>query len=224
MKRVHTTRVIVLLIIGVLIWQYVEKRNDLQCYVMQLARQATSSYFQSRICQRKMKFVISVFNDTRRRLSMEGMWRAIAGQNLSTRSSWVATAAQQVVTYLTEPPGRLSPDFSCGGSIEWRIWYDPDVTVHRSYSGTDIKPMRRVTTALQNIPLEELQHYQVLADLTFHKGSWNDGIGAWSAGSRSAGTVSAREWLSGKIVPDYWSGWYKSYLKHIPELQNADDE
>ena len=218
MKRVHTTRVIVLLIIGVLIWQYVEKRNDLQCYVMQLASRHEFVFKAGYASEDEIRDI--VFNDTVADFHGQ-MWRASLDKIFHTIFMGGNRGAQ-VVAYLLNPPDDYR-DFSCGGSIEWRIWYDPDVTVNRSYSGTDIKPMRRVTTALQNIPLEELQHYQVLADLTFHKGSWNDGIGAWSAGSRSAGTVSAREWLSGKIVPDYWSGWYKSYLKHIPELQNADD-
>ena len=219
MKRVYATRIIALLIIVVLIWQYVEKRNDLWCYVMQQADRLESIFTAGHATAEEIRD--TVWTDTEAdfygqawRVSLDQIFHAIfMGGNRGA----------QVVAHLTNPPDDL-PDFYCGGSIKWTIWYDPDITVHRSYSGTDIKPMRRVTTALQDIPLEELHHYEVAADLTYYKGNWNEGNSAWSAGSRDAGTVSAREWLDGKIVPDYWSGWYESWLEGWQELQDSGED
>ena len=219
MKRVHTTRVIVLLIIGVLIWQYVEKRNDLQCYVMQLASRHEFVFKAGYASEDEIRDI--VFNDTVADFHGQ-MWRASLDQIFHTIFMG-GNRGNRVVAYLLSPRDDY-PDFSCEGSIEWTIWYNPDFTVLRNYTGTGIKSLHHVTTALQAIPQEELRQYEVKVDLTFFRRSWNEGIGAWSGGSRSAGTVSAREWLDGKIVPDYWSGWYESWLQGWQELQDADQE
>ncbi len=219
MKRSHATRAILLLIIVVFIWQYVEKRNDLQCYVRQLASRLEFSLAAGYATEDEIRDV--VWDDTEADFHGQA-WRASLDQ-IFHAIFMGGNRGAQVVAYLTNPPVDL-PDFFCNGSIEWTIWYDPDITVYRNYSGSEIKSFYRVTTALKAIPQEELRHYTVEAVEWSFKGSWDGGRGAMSSFSRDAGTVSAREWLDGKIVPDYWSGWTASYVEQVQELQNADDE
>ncbi|MCY4072270.1 MAG: hypothetical protein OXG60_13315 [Chloroflexi bacterium] len=219
MKRVHATRVIVVLIIGVLIWQYVEKRKDLQCYVMQQADRLESVFKAGYVTAEEIRD--SVWTDIETdfygqawRVSLDQVFHAIfMGGN----------RGQQVVAHLANPPD-VSSDFLCGGSIEWIIWYDPDATVYRDYSGTNIKPMHLVTTALQGIPPEELQHYQVEVNLTYYSSNSYKGSTTWSGGYREVGTMSAREWLDGRIVPKYLSNWYESWREDWQELQNNDED
>ena len=219
MKKVHITRAIGLLIIVVLIWQYVEKRNDLQCYVLQLASRHEFVFKAGYASEDEIRDI--VFNDTVADFHGQ-MWRASLDQ-IFQAIFMGGNRGKQVVALLLNPPDDL-PDFSCEGSIEWTIWYNPDFTVLRNYTGTGIKSLHHVTTALQAIPQEELRQYEVAADLTYYSGSWNEGNTAWSGGSRDAGSVSAREWLNGKIVPDYWSGWYAAWLEQWQKLQDLDDE
>ena len=154
MKRVYATRIIALLIIVVLIWQYVEKRQDLQCYVRQLASRHEFVFkagYASEVEIREIVFkdTTADFHGQAWRASLDQIFQAIfmGGNRGSSRSA------------LDESPGR-SARFLLYGSIEWTIWYDPDITVHRNYSGTDIKSGHHVTTALQAIPQDEL-HYEV---------------------------------------------------------------
>ena len=219
MKRVHATRIIALLIIVVLIWQYVEKRQDLQCYVRQLASRHEFVFKAGYASEDEIRAIVwddtvADFHGQAWRASLDQIFQAIfMGGN----------RGQQVVAYLTNP-SLDEPDFYCEGSIEWTIWHDPDSTILRRYSGSEIKSFYRVTTALKAIPQEELRHYTVEAVEWSFKGSWDGGRGAMSSFSRDAGTVSAREWLDGKVVPDYWSGWTASYVEQVQELQNADNE
>lgn len=219
MKRVYVSRVIAVLIIGVSILRVIEIRNDLQCYVMQQATRHEFVFAAGYATADEIRDI--VFNDTVADFHGQA-WRASLDQ-IFQAIFMGGNRGQQVVAHLNKPSVD-SLDFYCEGSIRWTIWYNPDSTVFRNYTGTDIKSLHHVTTALQAIPHEELRHYEVVADLTYFKDRWNEGIGAWSGGARDAGTVSAREWLSGNIVPDYWSGWYAAYLEHVHELQNADDE
>ena len=219
MKRSNATRAILLLIIVVFILQYVDKRNDLQCYVMQLASRLEFSFAAGYATEGEIRDV--VWDDTEADFLGQA-WRASLDQ-IFHAIFMGGNRGAQVVAYLINPPVDL-PDFFCNGSIEWTIWYDPDITAYRNYSGTDIKSGHHVTTALQAIQQDELQHYEVAAGLTYYKGSWNEGNGAWSGGSRDAGTVSAHEWLSGKRVPAYWSGWYEAWLEGWQELQDSGED
>ena len=36
--------------------------------------------------------------------------------------------------------------------------------------------------------------------------------------------VSAREWLEGKIVPAYWSGWYEAWLEGWQEIKDSGED
>lgn len=219
MKRVYATRLIVALIIGVLVWQYVERRNDLQCYVMQLASMHEFVFTAGYASEDEIRDIVwddtvAVFHGQAWQASLDQVFHAIfMGGN----------RGQQVVAQLSNPPAD-SPDFTCEGYIDWTIWHNPDFKVHGIYSDEGIESLHQVTTALQAIAPEELRHYEVEADLNYTKSRWNEGNGDWSVGYRTIGTVSAREWLEGKIVPDYWSGWYESWLEQGQDLQNDDEK
>ena len=222
MKRVHATRVIVLLIIGVLIWQYVEMRNDLQCYVMQRASNLEFVFAAGYASEDEIRDI--VWNDIMTEFYGQA-WRASLDQVFHTIFMG-GNRGQQVVAHLMNAPAD-SPDFSCGGRIEWTIWWiygSADMAVYKRYSSAENKSLHDVTTALQAIPPEELQDYEVDAELTYFKSRWKNGSGDWSGFSRDGGTVSAREWLEGNIVPDYWSGWYESWLEQGQDVQNDEEE
>ncbi len=219
MKKVHATRAIVLLIITMLIWQYVEKRNDLQCYVMQQADRHKWVFQAGYATADEIREI--VWNDAVTDFHGQ-LWRAKLDQVFQAIFMGGNRGAQ-VVAYLTHPPPAPS-DLYCKGSIEWRIWYDPDIAVYRSYSGADIKSVHHVATTLKTLPQEELRHYSVAATEYSYKGNFYEGGSAGIHKARDAGVVSAREWLRGEIVPDYWSSWYAAWLEQWDELQAVDNE
>ena len=218
MKRVHATRAIVLLIIVVLIWQYVEKRNDLQCYVMQLATRHEYVFKTGYASEDEIRAI--VWNDTLADFH-GGAWRASLDQ-IFHAIFMGGNRGQLVLTQLKNPPAD-SPDLYCSGSITWEVWYDPDSAVHRSYSATNLKSVHHVTTALKAIPQEELRHYSVEVDIISWRGIFDEHSYTLIAQYRDDGEVSAREWLGGKILPDYWSGWYYSWLERWKELPHVDN-
>ena len=222
MKRIHATRVTIALIVGVLIWHYVERRHDLQCYVMQQASNLEFVFAAGYASEEEIRDI--VWNDTKTDLYGQAWWASL--DNVFHAIFMGGSRGQQVVAHLTNAPAD-STDIICDGRIEWTIWwiYDSaEMAVYESYSGAEIKSLHHVTTALQAIPSEELHEYEVDAELTYFKSRWKNGNGDWSGFSRDGGTVSARDWLDGKVVPDYWSGWYVAWLEQGEELQDGDEE
>lgn len=220
MKRVHATRAIGLLIVVVLIWQYVDKRHDLQCYVMQLASRHEFVFSAGYASEDEIRDI--VFKDTTADFHGQA-WRASLDQ-IFHAVFMGGNRGAQVVAHLLSPSDDL-PDFSCEGSFNWTIWYNSNSTIHKDYSGTDLKTAHHVTTALKAIPQEELGYYSVAVDIISYRDAFDghSGSGSYMAHYRSGGEVSAREWLGGKIVPGYWSGWYAAWLERWQELQAAED-
>lgn len=218
MKRVQATRVIMLLITAVFIWQFVDKRKDLQCYVMQLASRHAfvfkAGYASAQeIRQAVWNDTLAAFHGQVWRAKLDRMWHeGIMGGG----------RGDQVLALLRNPEDTPTGIF-CFGSINWKIWHDTASTVFREYSGEDMKTLHQITTALQAIPPDELRHYEVTATVTYYESEWRDGLTAWSGVLRQAGAVSARQWLDGKIAPDYWSGWYADWQELWQALQADDD-
>ncbi|MCY4020449.1 MAG: hypothetical protein OXG39_13655 [Chloroflexi bacterium] len=220
MSKSRATRVILLLIIAVFIWKYVEKRNDLQCFVMQQADMLEFVFTAGYASEDEIRDI--VWNDTMTAFHGQA-WR-ISLDQLFHAIFMGGSRGQQVLRHLTNPPD-VSPDFYCEGLIEWTIWhkYNFDDYDTWSYSGTDITTIHQVTTTLQAIPDDELWDYEVGAHLQYYRIDWNEGNTVWSLSYRDAGSVSAALWLRGKIVPDYWSGWYATWLEQWQEFQATED-
>ncbi|MDE2859344.1 MAG: hypothetical protein OXN94_15980 [Chloroflexota bacterium] len=217
MKKVHASRITVALIAAVLIWHYVDRRNDLQCYVMQLADMHEFVFEAGYASEDEIRDIVwndtvAAFHGQAWRVKLDQVFHAIfMGGN----------RGQQVLNHLRNPPAD-PPEFICAGSINWSIWHDPDFTEYRHYYGEDIKSLHQVSIALQAIPPEELRHYEVSANLSYVRHSSHEGGSDWSSSYRYLGTVSARDWLEGAILPDYWAGWYESWLEQWKELSSSE--
>ena len=219
MMKKLATRVIALLIVGILIWQYVEKRNDLQCYVRQQAAKLGFAFRVGYASEEAIREI--VWHDTAAGFHGQ-LWRVKLDQVFQAIFMGGNRGAQ-VLAHLRHPPPD-PPDLICDGYIDWTIWYEPDVTVYRDYSGTDMKTAHLVTAALKALPQEELRHYAVRATEYTYRGSYFEGGGIGIYEFRDAGEVSAREWLAGDIVPDYWAPWYAAWRENWQERQATDEE
>ena len=184
MKRVYATRIIALLIIVVLIWQYVEKRQDLQCYVRQLASRHEFVFKAGYASEVEIREI--VFKDTTADFHGQA-WRASLDQ-IFQAIFMGGNRGAQVVAYLTNPPVRLRPPTIARFLLVMVPLNGQSGTTSRYHCLAiettpvrTIKPAdaRGVTTALQ-IPLRTRRIAALRGggrSLTFiYKGNWNDGI------------------------------------------------
>ncbi len=219
MKRTHVTRVIILLIIGLLILQYFEKRNALQCYAMQLADRLEYAYTAGFASQEEIRDI--VWDDTVADFYGQE-WRASLDHIINAIFMGGGRANQVVARLLS--PLQDSSGFICGSSIEWTIWHKTEMSDYdQHFTGVDIQTGYGVTIALEAIPPEELKHYEVGASVLSFRNSWEDDRSTWISQYRDAGSVSAREWLEGKTVPDFWSGWFAAWLENWQAIETDDD-
>ena len=218
MKRIHATRVTVALIVVVLIWHYIEKRNDLRCYVMQRASIHEFVFSAGYASEDEIRDI--VWNDTKTEFYGQA-WR-VSLDNVFHAIFMGGSRGQQVVAHLTRPSDDLR-DFSCQGTIRWSIWNVLDNTFHRDYSGTDLVKVHHVTIALQALEQNELRKYSVEVDLISYRDVYSEHGSTYIAHYRDGGEVSAHDWLDGKVVPEYWSGWYAAWLEQGQEFQATED-
>ena len=216
MKRKVATRVIALLILVVLVMQVVEKRNDLQCYVMQQATRHDLVFTAGFATADEIREI--VWNDTVADFHGQS-WRASLDQ-IFHAIFMGGNRGNQVVAWLLNSADEPN-DFSCAGTINWAIWDDRDFTVLENFSSSDIETWHAFTTALRAIPKEDLQHYKVSASDLSNKYSADErgSTSIWQ--HRDAGEASAQAWLRGDIVLEYWSAWYASWLENVWELQET---
>ena len=207
MKRKHASIIIALLIAGVGLWQTVEKRLELQCYVFQQAsiyRQAYDQGYARRDGIRKL-----VWQDILAEFGGQS-WRAPL-DNVFHEVIMGGTRADQVVRQVRFPLDP-NPDMSCDGFILWSIIDGRASDIIWNYrQDAGIESMYEISLDLGEIPKEELVHYSVVAESVLSKTIWDDAVMVSTTQTRFLGEVSARQWLNGIYAPDVWSRWYVNW-------------
>ena len=128
MNKVRTTRVIVLFLVVVAVSQVIEKRNDLQCYVVQQADLHRWFYDEGlatvdQIRDSVRKNLTDDFHGQNWRVSLDRIYHAIL---------MGGDRASQVVARLQSPSETIS-DTYCVGYVSWSIWDDGNVAGDEDY-------------------------------------------------------------------------------------------
>ena len=219
MNKVRTTRVIVLFLVVVALSQVIEKRNDLQCYVIQQAKLHRWFYDEGlatvdQIRDSVRNSLADDFHGQNWRLSLDRIYHAIL---------MGGDRASQVVAWLLSPSETIS-DTHCFGYVSWSIWDDriagDDEDHHDLYAET----IDDVTAILESIPAEELRHFTVSVNVGSSVSNWSGTVSMYRSRVRHYGDVSASAWLRGEFIPAPFADWYADSLSQQEKQEPAGGE
>jgi len=221
MKTKLLSRLLLFLIIGLLIAQVLEKRDDVECYVYPHADRYQLVYDQGFVTDQEIRDIVwnalvTEFHGQQWRAALDNVYHAVF---------MGGSRPDLVLKQLRNPVGEAWWVVTCEGGISWDVrdererfpvWYSADS--RNSKSAND------VTIALRRIPQEELQHYRVEATIYVDTLVYRDNGQTEIFERRDVGEISAEDWLAGRIVPEYWSAWHDRWLQHEEKRQAADDK
>ena len=219
MNKVRATRVIVLFLVVVAVSQVIEKRNDLQCYVVQQADLHRWFYDEGlatvdQIRESVRNSLIDDFHGQNWRLSLDRIYHAIL---------MGGDRASQVVARLQSPSETIS-DTHCFGYVSWSIWDDGNVAGDEDHHDLYAETIDDVAAVLESIPAEELRHFTVSASVIASVSNWSGTVSTYTSRVRHSGDVSARAWLRGEFIPAPYADWYADWLSQQEEQEPADGE
>lgn len=221
MRNRYASRLIMLLIIGLLVAQVLEKRDDVECYVNPHADRYQLVHDQGFATDQEIRDI--VWNDLVTKFNGQ-VWRATL-DNIYHAVFMGGSRAELVLKQLRNPIGEAWWIVTCEGGINWTVRDERDrwpawhsVDTRNSESAYD------VTVALRRLPKAELQHYRVEATIYVDTTIYGDNGYTDVYERKGAGEINADDWLAGLIVPEYWSAWHDRWQQREEQLQAADHQ
>lgn len=218
MRQRHASRLIMLLIIGLLVAQVREKRDDVECYVNPHADRYQQVYDQGFTTDQEIRDI--VWNDLVAEFNGQ-VWRATL-DNIYHVIFMGGSRAELVLKQLRKPIGELWWIVTCEGGISWTVRDERDrwppwhsVDTRNSASAYD------VTVALNRLPKADLQHYRVEATIYVDMTIYGDDGYTYIHERQDAGEIGAKDWLAGHIIPKYWSTWHDRWQQREEQFQAA---